>query len=361
MPIAAIFLEIAGAAKSVGASVSEPSPFLRDQWYAAALSTDIGQHPFARTICDEAVVFFRTGSGQVAALEDRCAHRHAPLSLGTVTGDTIRCGYHGLTFDAGGICTHVPGQDHVPPQACVRAYAVAERDGWVWLWIGDAAKADPAGVPALPYFGAAQWAGFQKYFHVRAACQLFVDNLLDLSHVAFTHAASIGAASAAGADADMAVSVEADCVRGQRTLHNVEPGPFIKAWGGFAGRIERRSTYVWRPPSVMEIRSQFSDTERGITIMVINPITPETATTAHFWIGWARDFELDDAAETEKAIEQNTQVILEDVRIIEGQQQRMEKYPDRPGVPIKADKAVIAVHRYLDRLLAGQRGQEAAE
>ena len=337
------------------------SSFLRDQWYAAALSTEIGPQPFARTICDEEIVFFRTSAGQVAALEDRCAHRHAPLSLGTVTGDTIRCGYHGLSFAADGVCTHVPGQELVPPQACVRAYPAAERDGWVWLWIGDPAKADPNAVPSLPFFDGPPWAGFQKYFHVKAGCQLFVDNLLDLSHVAFTHAASIGAASAADADADVAVTVDADAVRGKRVLQDVEPGPFIKAWGGFDGLIERHSSYIWRPPSVMEIRSRFSDAARAITIMVINPITPETATTAHFWIGWARDFQLDDVAETENAVEQNTQVILEDVRIIEGQQLRMSKNPDLPAVPIKADKAVIAVHRFLDRLFADQEKAKAAE
>lgn len=332
----------------------DPATFLRDQWYAAALSSDISDTPFARTICDEEIVFFRTSGGQVAALEDRCAHRHAPLSLGAVTGDHIQCGYHGLVFGADGICIRVPGQDQAPPQACVRAYPVVERDGWVWLWIGDPAKADPATVPALPFFGVSEWAGFQKYFHVKAGCQLFVDNLLDLSHVAFTHAASIGAASAADADAEVEVTVEADGVRGKRVLQGVEPGPFIQAWGGFEGLIERHSSYVWRPPSVMEICSRFSDTGKRITIMVINPITPETATTAHFWIGWARDFNLDDTADTEKAVEQNTQVILEDVRIIEGQQLRMTKYPDTPAIPIKADKAVNAVHRFLDRLHLGQ-------
>ena len=325
-------------------------PFLRDMWYAAALSDEIGGSPFPRTICDEDVVLYRTPEGAVAALADRCAHRHAPLSLGTVEGDGIRCGYHGLLFGPDGICRQVPGQDQVPPQACVRAYPTAERDGWVWLWIGDAAKADPATVPQLPYFGVPAWAGFQKYFHVEAACQLFVDNLLDLSHVAFTHAHTIGSASGADAAVDMDVSVEADGVRGQRIVHDVAPGRFIKMWGGFEGLIERRSSYVWRPPSVMEIRSRFSDARNAITIMIVNPVTPETATTAHFWIGWARDFNLDDAAETAAAVAQNTQVILEDVRIIEAQQQRISKSPGLKAVPIAADRAVVAVHRFLGRL-----------
>ena len=57
--------------------------FLQNQWYAAALSKEIfGKEPFARKICGEYIVFFRKSTGEVSALEDRCAHRHAPLSLG---------------------------------------------------------------------------------------------------------------------------------------------------------------------------------------------------------------------------------------------------------------------------------------
>ena len=123
---------------------------------------------------------------------------------------------------------------------------------------------------------------------------MFVDNLLDLSHLAFTHKSSIGSSSSAVAEPDMEVSVEGDVVRGRRYIYNVEPGPLIVKWGGFAGQIDRCSDYVWRPPSVVEIESKFSDPTNKITIMVINPITPETDVTAHFWIGWSRDFDLDD-------------------------------------------------------------------
>lgn len=342
-----------------GETGNGPSPFLQNMWYAAALAADIGAAPFARTICAEEIVFFRCGDGTVVALEDRCPHRQAPLSLGTVTADRIRCGYHGLVFDAKGVCVDVPGQDQIPPQACVRPYPVAERDGWIWIWIGDPALADTAAVPSLPYFAAPGWSGFQKYFHVKAAAQLFIDNLLDLSHVPFTHANSIGAASAADAPAEMELMIEADRVCGERLVRNVAPGPFIADWGGFRGRIDRHAVYTWRPPSVMEIRSRFSDATGGITIMIINPVTPETATTSHFWIGWARDFRLGDEAETAKAVEQNTQVILEDVRIIEAQQNRIDSRPDVQPVPIKADKAVMAVQRFIDRLHREQHRESA--
>jgi vanillate monooxygenase len=326
--------------------------YLANRWYAAALSTEIGAAPFARKICERDLVLFRTESGRIAALEDRCAHRHAPLSLGAVKGETIQCGYHGLCYDAGGACVHIPGQSAIPPRLKVEAFAVREAHGWVWLWIGDPTRADAALIPDWPWFRHADWRGFQLYFHVKGGAQLFVDNLLDLSHVAFTHKNSIGAASAADADAKLEVRADGDTVRGRRLLKNVEPGPFIAAWGKFPGRIDRTSSFAWRAPSNMEIRAEFEDGARKITIMVINPITPETATTSHFWIGWARDFALDDAALTERSKAENTQVILEDVRIIEGQQRALSARPGLTPVPINADGAIVAVQKVLERLRA---------
>lgn len=331
--------------------------FLRNRWYAAALTKEIGDTPFARRICDEAVVFFRTPDGTLAALEDRCAHRHAPLSMGALKGETIECCYHGLRYDTSGSCVHVPAQSQIPPRLRVRSYPVVDRHGWVWLWLGEAERADPAAIPDFYWFDDAAWNGFQLYFHVKASSQLFVDNLLDLSHVAFTHRNSIGAASAADAEVDLDTMVDGDVVRGRRALKGVEPGPFIAKWGNFAGRIDRTSTYVWRPPSNIEIRAEFADAtdaSRKITIMVINPITPETATTAHFWIGWARDFMLDDEALTQGAIKDNTQVILEDVEVIEAQQRVMLDNPGIKAVPINADRAVVAVHKVIERLAAEQ-------
>jgi vanillate O-demethylase monooxygenase subunit len=326
--------------------------FLANRWYAAALGAEIGAAPFARKICNRDLVLFRTESGRLAALEDRCAHRHAPLSLGAVKGETIQCGYHGLCYDPDGACVHIPGQVAIPPRARVEAFPVREAHGWVWLWLGEPARADAALIPDWPWFRHPDWRGFQLYFHVHAGAQLFVDNLLDLSHVAFTHKNSIGAASAADADAKLEVRVDGDEVRGRRSLKGVEPGPFIANWGKFPGPIDRTSSFTWRPPSNMDIRAEFADDARKITIMVINPITPETETTSHFWIGWARDFALDDNGLTQRAQAENTQVIMEDVRVIEGQQRVLSARPGLAAVAINADGALVAVHKVLERLRA---------
>ena len=107
--------------------------YLANRWYAAALSAEIGAQPFARKICERDIVLFRTESGRLAALEDRCAHRHAPLSLGAVKGEAIAV-----------FCVLRPGESDSPE---LRASIAAE----VTRALGKALRPGVvAVVPALP-------------------------------------------------------------------------------------------------------------------------------------------------------------------------------------------------------------------
>ena len=270
--------------------------------------------------------------------------------MGTLEDGGLRCQYHGMLFNGAGRCIEVPGQDTVPPAAQIHSYPAADRDGWVWVWIGKGEPKPVSEIPSLPYFDNDSWAGFQIYFYVKGAAQLFVDNLLDLSHLAYTHKGSIGSAQSADASPEMEVSVDGDMVTGRRYIYGVEPGPFIVNWGGFDGLIDRCSDYIWRPPSVMEIESKFIDSNTNLTVKVINPITPETETTSHFWMGWARDFRLEDDELTRQAEVENTQVVMEDVVIIEAQQKIISARGPLEPVPIKADRALYSVQNVLERL-----------
>ena len=101
------------------------SRFIRNCWYVVAWEHEIAADAlFSRTVIGEPLLLFRTSDGAVVALEDRCCHRLAPLSKGRKEGDCVRCGYHGLKFDAGGQCVEVPGLDSVPPEARVRSVSL---------------------------------------------------------------------------------------------------------------------------------------------------------------------------------------------------------------------------------------------
>jgi phenylpropionate dioxygenase-like ring-hydroxylating dioxygenase large terminal subunit len=118
--------------------------FLRNSWYVAAWNHElIDGRKLARTILERPVVIYRGASGKVVALDDRCCHRAAPLSMGRIEGDDIRCMYHGMKFEPGGKCIQIPGQDIIPPKLGVRSYPIVERYNLIWIWMGDVEKADP--------------------------------------------------------------------------------------------------------------------------------------------------------------------------------------------------------------------------
>ncbi len=161
--------------------------FLRNAWYAAIWSKELRERPIARTIIGQKLVLFRGASGRPAALADRCCHRAAPLSKGEVVGDSLRCGYHGLRFDHAGRCVEVPIQEQIPKGAQVPSYPAIERQNVLWVWMGDAARADPARIPDLPWLDSPDWTTTPGYLHVEANAQLLVDNLLDFTHVPYVH------------------------------------------------------------------------------------------------------------------------------------------------------------------------------
>ncbi|HEX4043799.1 MAG TPA: Rieske 2Fe-2S domain-containing protein, partial [Xanthobacteraceae bacterium] len=123
--------------------------FLRNAWYVAAWADELdGGRLLPRTIMNEPIVLFRKATGEVAAIEDRCAHRFAPLSMGKIVGgDRIQCPYHGLEFDGTGACVRNPhGTKNIPSRAKVRSYPAVEKHQAVWLWMG-AAPAEPGKIP----------------------------------------------------------------------------------------------------------------------------------------------------------------------------------------------------------------------
>jgi phenylpropionate dioxygenase-like ring-hydroxylating dioxygenase large terminal subunit len=113
-----------------------------DYWYPLAWSDElkIGK-TLGRRFAGEPIVLYRGKSGGVFALEDRCAHRQVPLHLGVVSGDELKCHYHGWTYNCTGKCVNVPymGPERLPNG--VKSYPAREVDGLIFVFPGNAALA----------------------------------------------------------------------------------------------------------------------------------------------------------------------------------------------------------------------------
>jgi phenylpropionate dioxygenase-like ring-hydroxylating dioxygenase large terminal subunit len=167
--------------------------WIRNAWYVAAWSHEVANEGLlARTIMNDPLVLYRIGNGSVVAMEDRCCHRLAPLSLGRREGDDLRCMYHGLKFGPDGRCNEIPGQTTIPAKAVVRGYPVVERGSWIWVWMGEAARADVSQIPETIATTDPDWNIQTGCLDYAANYQLINDNLLDLSHLAFVHEKTLG-------------------------------------------------------------------------------------------------------------------------------------------------------------------------
>ena len=171
------------------------SSYPRNAWYPLSWSRDIDRSLNRRQVLSEVLVVYRREDGGVVALEDACPHKLVPLSMGTLRGDAIECGYHGLTFDCTGRCIRAPGQARVPP-AKVPSYPVKEHLGLVWIWMGDPEVADSVPLLDLPQYDDPAYSLIEGDALPIAANYLsLADNLCDPTHVGFVHKTTLSAPS----------------------------------------------------------------------------------------------------------------------------------------------------------------------
>lgn len=324
---------------------------LADSWYVAAMSEDITRNPLARVVCNEPLVMYRLESGEVAALTDLCSHRRAPLSEGRLVGDNIQCPYHGIQFDSQGQCVLIPCQSKIPAKAHIKSYACIERDGAVWVWIGDKVKADESRIPKAPWVNDPAWNSKTIHaYHVPARHVLTTDNLLDLGHVAFIHADTIGFDSSVLEEDPLVTEVDGDCVRNTRIINNANPSPVVQSWAKFPGLIKRTSVSEWHPPCYTFILFRNEDEQQRLDLRINHYITPETDKTHHYWIRVSRNFRIDDEGLTQQIYEGNERVHAQDLAIITAQQRMWDLVPEREDMMIAQDRGVVAAHRILSRL-----------
>ena len=344
--------------------------FPRNAWYTASWSKDLTDEPVAQTILGDDIVLFRGPDGAPAALEDRCCHRAAPLSRGKVVSGTLRCGYHGLTFDTSGQCVEVPIQTSIPAAARVRSYPVQERWNVVWIWMGDPALADPDKITPLPWLDDPGWKVTPGHIHLDANGQLLVDNLLDFSHVTYLHPTTL-AGDPREAKTPLRTERHSDGLRVGRWMIDFDPPPLFAKAGGLVGkRCDRWQFANWRPPCLVFMDVGLAatgtgapegDRSQGISLWSTHMITPETETTCHYRFGFARNFSQDDQAMSDLLFNGAVTTFLEDKAMIEAQQRKLRGASLEGLVDISADAAQLQARRILGEMVRKESvGRNAA-
>jgi phenylpropionate dioxygenase-like ring-hydroxylating dioxygenase large terminal subunit len=337
--------------------------FIRNCWYVAAWASEIPEDGlFHRTLLNESVLIYRTSSGGLTAMENRCCHRGAPLHLGHREGDCVRCGYHGMRFDETGVCVEVPGQDRVPPKAVIRTYPVVEKDEFVWIWMGDPALADESKILSYWWHTDAAWRKKTATLHYNAPYTLIVDNLLDFSHLSYVHAGTIGTPS----NATTRASVEP-----------IEGGLKITRWYlndqiqanrasivTFTGAADRWQIYEWHAPSFLHLYTGSAPAGSGAPEGNFVPETmqykhcsvqtPETDETTFYFFSHAANFKLDDPNVIDVVFGGVYNAFVEDKIIIEAQQVALKLGSPLQPIAIVHDAAMVKARALIDQLLEAE-------
>ena len=311
--------------------------YLRNAWYVAAWSDDLAEGQLlGRAILKEPIVLFRKADGNVAALQDRCPHRFAPLHMGKVVGgDRIQCPYHGLEFDTSGACVLNPhGTRNIPPRARVRSYPVTEKHKAIWIWMGE----QPADLAKVPDFSVLDnvpemHATKRDRITIKANYELIIDNLLDLSHTSYLHDGILG--NAETVESEITVEQDGgDVIVGRHAGNATAPGLFAILMPSVPDRVDKFTRMRWMPPSNLRLVTGIcmpgAIPETGTGYHAIHMLTPETDRTTHYFFTAVRFNVLtpDDRAnaEIQNKIATTRRFAFEeqDAPVIEAQQELIE-------------------------------------
>lgn len=348
--------------------------FVKNAWYCAGWDYTVTQGKnsiLAAKLAGERVALYRKGNGEVVAMQDRCPHRQAALSKGAKEGDSLRCMYHGMKFASDGKCVEIPGQDTIPARACVKTYPVVEKDNWIWVWLGDAAKADPSLIPFAVGPSDPEWNIKTSHMHVDANYRLEIANLADLTHLAWVHRKSLG-----GDDVDTvraytsAKQKHTVLPRGVRTQFLVRgvPAPFfMKHLFPEEARFDLDFDITHTVPCTWVLHFQAftagtategpSNGQPVADTYTCQAVVPNDQNSVEYWFSWGSRKTFDFPGLSDLLREILDFAFLEDRDVLEAQHVRIAEMPDFPTVDIVHDAGPGKMLWVLDKLLKEEAKQ----
>ena len=331
-------------------------PVFRRFWYPVIPQQRLMDGPQAFELLGEPLVLWLDDRGRPAAARDRCCHRTAKLSLGTVDQGRICCPYHGWEFGADGTCQRVPQLQPdcaIPRSYRVDAYRATERYGYIWVCL-----ADPLiDIPAIAEASDPNYRLIQEFYEPWHCAGLRVmENELDLAHPTFVHTATFGSEDHPTPDQlDITESDWGIHVFGKLGVVN----PELQRKNLKMGETQtlRTLTMDWLMPFTIKLKITYPNGLEHIVVNTMTPVSDRTSQMVQFCV--RNDTEADTPAADVIAFDRA--VTLEDKRILESTDYDVPLSPsreehmltDRPGLLIrKKIAALLKAHGEAERIRA---------
>lgn len=332
------------------------TPLIYNYWYVAGLASEFTHELKERTILNRSLVMYRNKAGDPIILQNRCAHRSFPLDQSILEEDGIRCRYHGIKYDHKGNITDVPCQTKCPRKS-IQSYPVKEIGPMIWIWMGDAAKADENDIPELPIHDLTKWAHVvSNYNHMEGNYILVHENLCDLSHLPFLHAETFKT-PVEYTNTPIETEIDGDQVKFYRTMSdwNTLSAFFHPNIDLSNTKFTYKSGGHYMSPATnkgyAEITTDDQNDKEPIRHYVSHYITPETQSSCHYYWFVARNYELDDAEYGEKFGKMVQAGFDEDLVAIKLMQKMLENdQHNYKEISVQADAPGLAMRKIIKKL-----------
>jgi phenylpropionate dioxygenase-like ring-hydroxylating dioxygenase large terminal subunit len=226
---------------------------LQDAWFPVAHSPDVQGEPHLRLVHSRKFFIWRDGANVRAA------------------------DYHPNTTRRGEITPFTNSKGEYP---------LVERYGHVWVWYGDARRADPAYLPDIPFLPLNQaqpdFARGVNFFH--CTYELVLENILDLTHIDFVHGAYAGTSDSE--DDTIRFESTSETVTMIRTIRGRPTSKYQREVLGVTEPFQDMTafTHVFIRSGVCFLHSHYSSAP-SIPLMQSNTPESRTLTRANFVFG----------------------------------------------------------------------------
>ena len=324
--------------------LTNTSAVMRRAWHCVAESDEVTDTPSRIWLLGEPWVLVRF-DGVVRAFVDRCPHRSAPLSIGTMVGGELQCAYHGWRFDDAGTCVAIPaiGVDgHIPSRACLTTpFGVEERFGLVFM-----APDEPRHpLPRPDFLGddSFEVASCETVRTSVGAAQL-IDNFMDAAHFPFVHSETFGVKEAT-------VVESGDIVTDGWSVSSTFSAPYrnhddpLVATGEHPLVQPHTVRKVGHADLITELELSFELT--GGSFRILYAVTPERADRTRIYKLIARNDLGHDPAGMKRVVADEDAILAEDLVVLERFDDTALDLSFGSEISVRPDRLSVAWRRLL--------------
>ncbi len=244
-------------------------------WYPIMRADALRHKPVARRLLDTPLCVYRTPAGPAAVL-DRCPHRNAPLTMGSVIAGELQCAYHGWRFGENGAVRHIPGLALYNEPRCdfskwrVPSFATLEQDGLIWVYGCADAKPEAGGPYHFKLREAPGYATASEVLMAPASVKNTAENALDVIHTAYLHKGLFRQGSAKPIPVEVNVQRTDKWVEAHYVGERRPTGLLAKLLAPEGGEVEHVDRFIL--PSIVEVEYRLGSSHI-LAAAALSPVT----------------------------------------------------------------------------------------